>query len=185
MTAFEITSVLLALLGLLGGVVGFIRAVAADRRSAAAASAAADARADATAALKQSAAATERIAVAVELLASQSAPEGLLADHTPARLAELMGPREVVWTLERRRPAHSYRLRNMGSIAAADVSLLGGSPDADTPLARIGPGTAITFDIDPERHSRAIEVSWRDEHADTRTRLALPLRSASEPAGQT
>jgi hypothetical protein len=192
MTVYEIISVLLALLGLLGGVVGFIRAVAADRRSAAAAAESADARSDAAAALKQSAAATERIAAAVELLASRQAstqgsvmaerasPELIQAELIQAELSALIGPREVQWTVEHRLPASSYRLRNIGSIAAHHVSLLGGTPDPDADLAVLPPGTAIAFGVDPGQHSRAVEVTWRDDGSATPTRLALPLPPASE-----
>jgi hypothetical protein len=184
MTVYETTSVLLALLGLLGGVVGFIRAVAADRRSAAAAADAADARGDAAAALKQSAAATERIAAAVEILAGQGPSQGaLMADRNPARLAALIGLGEVDWTLERRVPAHSYRLRNQGTIAARDVGILGGSTPESTSLALVEPGTAITFNVDPDRHSRAIEVSWREDEEATPTRRTLPLPSAAPEPG--
>lgn len=187
MTAYEITSVLLALLGLLGGVAGFIRAVAADRRSAAAAAESADARSDAAAALKQSAAATERIAAAVEILASRQAStqgslmaESIPAEAISAELAALIEPREVQWTLEHRLPAHSYRLRNTGTIDARDVSLLGGTPSPDADLALLPPGTAIAFSVDPEQHSRAVEVAWRADDSDTPTRQALPLPPSPE-----
>lgn len=184
MTAYEITSVLLALLGLVGGVVGFIRAVAADRRSAAAAAESADARADAAAALEQSAAATERIAAAVEILAGEASKRGtVLADRTPASLAALLEPGEVEWTLEHRVPANSFRLRNLGTVTARDVSILGGFPSTAASFARIGPGAAVSFSVDPGRHSRAIEVSWRDDVTPTPSRLTLPLPSPSEPDG--
>ena len=182
MTVFEVISILLALLGLLGGVVGFIRAVAADQRAAAAEAEAADARSDAAAALKQSAAATDRIAAAVEILAGrESARDRLMADRLPPRLSALIGHREVVWTLERRVPPDSYRLRNVGTIPARDISILGAAPPADTSLARVDPGMAIQLGVDPDRHSRAIEVSWHDDKTPTPIRLTMPLPREPEP----
>jgi hypothetical protein len=184
MTVFEIISVLLALLGLLGGLVGFVRAVAADRRSAVAEAVAADAQSDAAAALTQSAAATERIAAALEILASRragttasSAPGSLIADRLSAGLNALIGTAQVEWSVERRLPDHSYRLRNVGTARAGEVTILGGSPPANTPMASIEPGAAVTFGVDPERHSRAVEVSWLEGDSATRSRLTLPLPS--------
>jgi hypothetical protein len=187
MTIFEIISVLLGLLGLLGGVVGFIRAVAADRRSAEAEAVAADAQSDAAAALKQSAAATERIAAAVEIIASRGAPApagaqgSLMADRISAELNALIGSSQVEWSVEHRLPLHSYRLRNVGTARAYDVTILGGSPAMGTPLASIDAGTAVTFHVDPDQHSRAVEVSWREGDPATRSRLTLPLPSDALP----
>jgi hypothetical protein len=107
-----------------------------------------------------------------------------MADRIPARLSALLGSRAVEWALEHRMPEHSYRLRNLGTLAARDVSILGGSPPASTSLARIEPGTAITVDVDPDRHSHAIEVTWRENDSPTPTRLTLPLPPALEhPSG--
>lgn len=185
MSIFEIISVLLGLLGLLGGAVGFIRAVAADRRSAEAEAVAADAQSDAAAALRLSAAATERIAAAVEIIASRQpraageAQGSLIADRVSAELSALIGSPVVEWSVEHRLPVHSYRLRNVGTARAHEVTLLGGSPAEETPLASIEAGTAVTFDVDPERHSRAVEVSWREGDSAARSRLTLPLPPGS------
>jgi hypothetical protein len=161
----------------------------------------ADARSDAAAALQQSAAATERIAAAVEILASRqaSAQGSLMADRLPgeripeepaelqelqelgAQLAALIGPREVRWTVEHRLPVNSYRLRNMGTVGAREVGLLGGTPSADADLGVLPPGAAIPFSVDPEQHSRAVEVNWRDDDQATQKRLALPLPPAPLP----
>ncbi|MEX1078989.1 MAG: hypothetical protein WED09_07780 [Homoserinimonas sp.] len=173
MTAFEIVSVILGLLGLLGGTAGFFRAVAADRRSSIAEAAAADAQADAASALAKSADATERIAAAVELIARRRglAAETLLAKPPSAELEELLGRHEVRWVVEARTVANSYRLRNAGSLAARDVTI-----DEHSERLSVEPGAAMNFSARLDSRPRSIEVTWRDDSASTvlRSTVALP-----------
>ena len=125
---------------------------------------------------------------AVEIIASRGAPApaaaqgSLIADRVSVELNALIGSPKVEWTVEHRLPVHSYRLRNVGTTRAYEVTILGGSPEVDTPLASVEAGTAVTFDVDPDRHSRAVEVSWREGDSATRTRVTVPLPSASPTA---
>lgn len=167
MTAFEMVSVTLGVLGLLGGTVGFVRAVLADRRSSAAEAVAADAQADAASALAKSADATERIAKALELIASRrgAGADTLLAEQPSAVLdavQALLGVREVRWAVEARTVPNSYRLRNVGSLTASEVTT-NGHPEHAT----LTPGAAITFRSSADRPAGGVEVTWRDDSAAT------------------
>ncbi|MHA6667660.1 hypothetical protein ACX3O0_02190 [Homoserinimonas sp. A447] len=175
MTAFEIVSVIFGALGLLGGAIGFFRAARADRRSSAAEAMAADAQADAASALAKSADATERIAAAVELIARRRgvAADTLLTESSLPELSALLGRREVNWVVEARTVPNSYRLRNLGSLPAREVTI--GERSA---ASLVEPGAATTFSTG--QHPGAIEVSWRDDSVTNRLRSAVELPSEAE-----
>ena len=176
MTAFEIVSVIFGLLGLLGGAIGFFRAVAADRRSGAAEAVAADAQADAASALSKSADAAERIAAAVEIMARRRdmAADTLLPESPSTELKALLGRREVRWVVEARTATNSFRLRNMGTTQAREVTI-----DGKLESSSLEPGTALTFSGGQHR-ADAIEVTWRDDSAATALRSTVALPDAAD-----
>ena len=148
-----------AILGLLGGVVGFVRSVLADRRSRAAEAAADDARADAAAALTKSADAEQRIAAAVEIIAGiqPGVAAQSLAREPEGDLSSLLRPRLVEWSVEKRTVDGSYRLRNVGTI---DASVSIGRPGEARERA-VAAGTALTFEAG-SRASREVAITWTD-----------------------
>ncbi|WP_022884131.1 hypothetical protein [Glaciibacter superstes] len=187
MTSYEILSVIIAGLGLAGGAVGFIRALAADRRSIEAEAAAGDARSDAAAALEKSASATERIAEAVEFMARRSGdsrPDTLLAAALPAELQSLLEPDAVTWSLEERTVAGSYRLRNTGTIEARSVTVNGYPAGMQNLLVAhrehptLAPGATFVFNVSNRLTVtlKEVEIMWIDStSAETRREvLRLP-----------
>lgn len=150
MTPYEFASILVAALGLLGGVIGFFRSIAAGRRSAEAEAEAADAQADAAAALRKSAAADERIARALEAIAqhegavgaratptephhaggaagahvdTEAGTEAVTGEDVRARLEALIPEQVVRWQVEGRPEPGTFRLRNFGSVSATAVTV--------------------------------------------------------------
>lgn len=160
MTLYYATNEIIAVLGLLGGLFGFIRSIAADRRSRGAAEAADDARSDAVAALSKSADAEERIAKAVEIIAG-----GTTAIAHPA-LAVLTRPDAVSWAIEKRLAPSSFRLRNTGTADAGAVSV---AEAARTGVIR--PGQALNFTT---MAPGAVRVDWTEGSVGRQATLAIP-----------
>lgn len=161
-------------LGLLGGAVGFLRAVRASKQAAEADAAAQDARSDAAAALVRSADATERIAMAIEIISARPV-SALRVDASgkasEAELRALVPASEVRWLLEERGELDSYRLRNVGSIPAREVTVVA-IPREHSALVRIDanrprlePGAAVVVRTERRLGLRVkeLEISWRDE----------------------
>jgi hypothetical protein len=154
-----------AVLGLIGGVVGFARSIVAERNSRAARADADDARSDAVAALTKSAAAEERIATAIELIAGEHrtvAEASAIAD--PSRdLAALIPKQSVSWSVEKRIIPNSYRVRNVGTVQAEHVTAT--APGYPAGARRVvAPGTAFIIGPPDGRSepARTIVVNWTD-----------------------
>ncbi|MCS5719645.1 hypothetical protein N1027_16050 [Herbiconiux sp. CPCC 205763] len=174
MTPFEFASLILSSIGLAGGAIGFVVSVFARRRANAAEAAAADAQADASAALVKSAEATERIATAVELIAAQrsGAKAGtLLAEALDDDLDALVLESGVEWIVEERDQPNSFRLRNVGSIEARDVTLSTDPPEhagllvSDAEHPTLIPGAAFVVRTSPRSTlaAKRILVTWSDD----------------------
>jgi hypothetical protein len=186
-TVYEVLNLVIAALGLAGGAVGFVVARAAGRRASEAEAAAADARADATSALQKSADAAERIAGAIELIASHAAgrtPEPTQtnpsiappADERGATFAEALAaalpPAEVSWALEARTEPGTFRLRNTGWLEARDVEVTadpsGGAvplpltvSDVLAPAIPVGASSLYRWSHS-SGHPEAVVVTWND-----------------------
>jgi hypothetical protein len=151
----------IAALGLIGGGIGFFRAVWSGRRAQKAETAAADAQADAAAALTKNSEMTERIAVALEAMARPNWNDLFSTRFGGAGAAEEQDPRDrafadalnaltvapgIAWSLERREGApDTYRLRNVGN-SDARVVHVEGSPDTVSSLASIRGAEGSTVD---------------------------------------
>ena len=167
----DVLALLFGALGLVGGVVGFFRAVAASRQAAKAEIAAQDARSDAAAALVRSADATERIAKAIEIISARPAAVHLRPTDAPAELRALVPSPEVKWAIEERTEGDTYRLRNVGSIAARDVRVATvpkehavlARMDADRPT--LEPGSAIVVRTERRLTLRVkeLDIAWLDD----------------------
>jgi hypothetical protein len=164
-----------AVLGLIGGLVGFARSLVAERNSRAARADADDARSDAVAALTKSADAEERIAKAVELIAGEQhtlagARAAVDASHG---LYDLVPKQAVAWSVEKRIVPNSYRVRNIGTIEARHVTAT--APGYPAGAGRVvAPGAAFTIGPPDGRAdpARTIVVNWTDrlsaaEHNET------------------
>jgi len=168
MTAYELASTIVAVLGLIGGGIGFVRSLVAGRAAAEAAARAADAQADATVALQKSAAADQRIAAALEAIAAHqgAAPHRTSTEHPiddlAAELRALVPPADVRWQVEPRLEAGTIRLRNVGSLDATRVGVDGATIDASfKPIgASIAVGDAVVVRLSGSPES--IEVTWHD-----------------------
>jgi hypothetical protein len=188
MTPYEFASVVVAALGLVGGVVGFFRSIVAGRRAAEAEARAADAQADAAAALEKSAAADERIAAALEAiarfeggragphLAGEPSSRSESSSASPAELAAelqaLIPPPAVLWRLEPRAERGSYRLRNVGTVTATGVEVSGADVDLTAPVT-VGPQSVLLVRAAPS--IRTVEVAWRDAQSAELRRAQVPL----------
>jgi hypothetical protein len=166
-----------AVLGLIGGLVGFARAIVADRNSRAARADADDARSDAVAALTKSADADERIARAIELIAGEqhTGAEGRAADASQV-LATLVPKRSVAWAVENRIVPNSYRVRNVGMVEAEHVTAT--APGYPAGAGRvIAPGMALTIGPPDGRADppRAIVVNWTDRLSPTEHSESYPV----------
>jgi hypothetical protein len=151
-----------AMLGLAGGLVGFVRSIIADRNSRAARADADDARSDAVAALTKSADAEVRIARAVEFIAGEHRT-GAEAHAASDELSALVPPRSVAWSVEKRIIPNSYRVRNIGMVAAEHVTAT--APGYPAGAGRvIAPGMALTIGPPDGRADppTTIVVNWTD-----------------------
>lgn len=169
-------ALIFGVLGLVGGAVGFFRAVAASRQAAKADAAAQDARSDAAAALVRSADANERIATAIEIISGRSAPSVHLdnrgeANEVPAELRALVAAPEVRWTIEERSEHDTYRLRNIGTIAARGVNVAA-VPNEHSALVRVDvndptlePGAAVVVRTERRLTLRVkeLDIAWLDD----------------------
>jgi hypothetical protein len=169
MTPYEIVSVVMASLGLIGGVIGSVRAQAASRRSAAAEAEAADAQSDSAAALKKSAEATERIADAIEIIAKRDGVATRTASEPAlgSALRALLPPHKVAWALQPRMEPGSYRLRNIGTITATAVTVTPLSGEAAGLIAvvehpTLEPGVATVVRIGRAASVESFTVGWHD-----------------------
>jgi hypothetical protein len=151
-----------ALLGLVGGLVGFARSIIAERNSRAAIADADDARSDAVAALTKSADAEERIARAVEFIAGEHLT-GTEAHAASQDLSALVPKRSVEWSVEKRIIPNSYRIRNIGMVAAEHVTAT--APGYPAGAGRvIAPGMALTIGPPDGRAEppQNVVVNWTD-----------------------
>lgn len=169
----------LAILGLVGGAVGFFVALGARRKADESERAANDARADAAAALSRSADSGERIAAAVE----QMAALGSEPDVDFVRVFQKALNASVEWTIEERAEAHSYRLRNSGNVAAEDVRITAVPPERAAllvggDLGDLDAGQAGVFGTSPRLSLslHRVAVAWieADTQQQMSTEIALP-----------
>lgn len=170
---------ILAIIGLVGGVVGFFFALSARRKADESERVANDARADAAAALTRSAESGDRIAAAVEQMAAGSSE----SDVDFVRVFQDALNAKVEWTIEERAEPHSYRLRNTGNVGAEDVqitaipaehaALLNGGDLGNIDAGQIGIfGTSARLSLSLHR----VAVSWveGDTRQPMRAELNLP-----------
>lgn len=170
---------ILAIIGLVGGVVGFFVALSARRKADESERVANDARADATAALTRSADSGDRIAAAVEQMAAGSSE----SDTDFVRLFEDALNAKVEWAIEERTEPHSYRLRNTGNVGAEGVqvtaipaehaALLNGGDLGNIDAGQVGIfGTSARLSLSLHR----VAVSWieGDSRQPMRAELNLP-----------
>ncbi|AZZ49788.1 hypothetical protein C5E02_11515 [Rathayibacter rathayi] len=167
----------LAIIGLVGGVIGFFVALSARKKADESERVANDARADAAAALARSADSGDRIAAAVEQMATSSSEP----DVDFVRIFEDALNTKVEWAIEERADAHSYRLRNTGNVRAENVKISAVPPELAALLHRGDLG-----DLDAQKagvfvtSSRAsvslhrVAVSWVEGGAVMSTELNLP-----------
>jgi hypothetical protein len=172
----ELAALIMSGLGLVGGVIGFFAALKARKTADESERVANDARADAAAALARSADSGDRIAEAVEKMAAR----GSQPDVDFVRLFEESLNARVEWAIEERADAHSYRLRNTGSVRAEDVhisaipsehaALLDGGD-----LGNLDAGQAGVFAATPRLalSLNRIAVSWVE--GDTRLPMSTEL----------
>jgi len=173
MSAYELASTIVAVLGLIGGAVGFVRSVIAGRAAAEAAARAADAQADATVALQKSAAADQRIAAALEAIArhqstrphpdsGQRAAGQDAAGDLASALRALVPSDDVLWSIEPRSQNGTIRLRNVGAITAEAVSVAGADFDGfpAPSMDSVAPGAALILRVLPA--GGRLEVTWHD-----------------------
>ncbi|HWU47128.1 MAG TPA: hypothetical protein VN133_10275 [Humibacter sp.] len=203
MTPYEFASIVVAALGLLGGVIGFFRSIAAGRRSAEAEAKAADAQADAAAALRKSAAADERIARALEAIAEHEGGPGARTMSTEphhagadagedvrARLEALIPEQVVRWQVEVRPEPGGFRLRNLGTVSATAVTIEsdpnGPAPGGSGPGGQAGttllPGQALIFRASGQ--ARVVHVRWSDRTSDAARLAAVPIPDSGVPAAR-
>ncbi|PPH09682.1 hypothetical protein [Rathayibacter sp. AY1H3] len=169
----------LAIIGLVGGVVGFLFALSARKTADKSERVANDARADAAAAQRRSADSNDRIAAAVEQMAARSSEP----DVDFVRVFEDALNARVEWAIEERAEPHSYRLRNTGNVGAEDVqiraipaehaALLDGGDLGNIDAGQVGLfKTSPRLSLSPHR----VAVSWieGDTRQPMRAELNLP-----------
>lgn len=192
----DVLALIFGVLGLVGGVVGFFRAVAASRQAAKADAAAQDARSDAAAALLRSADATERIAMAIEIISGRSSqPAAVEYRSETSSRAPVLGPElqpelralipapEVRWAIEERSELDSYRLRNDGTIVAREVTVAAAPPehsalvrmDADRPSLEPGSAVVVRTERRLSLSIKEIEIIWYDHRSSEPQRASLYL----------
>jgi hypothetical protein len=171
MTPFEMLTLTLSALGLVGGAGAFVIAQVASRKAAASEGTAllalqksADAQADAAASLSSSAGSQADMAAALREIAA-GGPE--LDDNHFVRIFEEALNAKVDWIIEERAGANSYRLRNVGNVAAEDVQISAIPPEhagllVGNSMGSLGAGEAGVFATSPRLtlSLKQVRVSW-------------------------
>jgi hypothetical protein len=184
MTPFEILTLILSGLGLLGGLVAFVIAERASRKAGESERAAllavqksTDAQADAAASLQSSAGSHAEIAVALKEFVAGNAG---LDDGRFVQVFQEALNAKADWAIEERAGAYSYRLRNIGNMGAEDVELsaiplehsallVGGS------LGSLDAGQAAVFAISPRLSLSLTQVTVTWIESDTKQQMSRVL----------
>jgi hypothetical protein len=184
MTPFEILTLILSGVGLLGGLVAFVVAQRASRKAGESERAAllavqksTDAQADAAASLQSSAGSHAEIAGALKEIAAGGAG---LEDGRFVQVFQEALNAKVEWSIEERAGSNSYRLRNVGNVGAEDVELsaiplehaallIGG------PLGNLDAGQAAVFTTSPRLSLSLTQVTVTWIESDTKQPMSTVL----------